>query len=75
MGKLITAYGLLNYELTTIVKKIWDPRQKNCVDYMETSFPITAVAVSDAGNEVYTGGIDNDIKVHDVFCCLVTSAC
>lgn len=30
---------------------------------METNFPITALAVSEAGNELFSGGIDNDIKV------------
>lgn len=32
------------------------------MDYLETSFPITAVAMSEAGNEVFSGGIDNEIK-------------
>ncbi|RKU40208.1 hypothetical protein DL546_001950 [Coniochaeta pulveracea] len=45
---------------------IWDPRTKNAADYIATDFPITAVAISEAGNEIYTGGIDNDIKVWDV---------
>ncbi|KAJ9162050.1 WD40 repeat-like protein [Coniochaeta hoffmannii] len=45
---------------------LWDPRTKNAVDYIETDFPITAVAISEAGNEIYSGGIDNDIKVWDV---------
>ncbi|KAB5539264.1 WD40-repeat-containing domain protein [Coniochaeta sp. 2T2.1] len=45
---------------------IWDPRTKNAVDYIQTDFPITAVAISEAGNEIYSGGIDNDIKVWDV---------
>lgn len=45
---------------------IWDPRTKNAVDYIETQFPITAVAISEAGNEIYSGGIDNDIKVWDI---------
>lgn len=43
--------------------QIWDPRQKESVDYLETSFPVTAVAMSEAGNEIFSGGIDNDIKV------------
>ncbi|KAI9835471.1 MAG: hypothetical protein M1819_002389 [Sarea resinae] len=45
---------------------IWDPRQKDAVDFIETEFPITAVALSEAGNELYSGGIDNDIKVWDM---------
>lgn len=45
---------------------IWDPRTKTAVDYIETQFPITAVAISEAGNEVFSGGIDNDIKVWDI---------
>jgi Prp8 binding protein len=44
---------------------IWDPRQKAAVDFIETEFPITAVALAEAGNEIYSGGIDNEIKVWD----------
>ncbi|KAF2401956.1 WD40 domain-containing protein [Trichodelitschia bisporula] len=45
---------------------IWDPRTKDAADYIATEFPITAVAVSEAGYEIYSGGIDNDIKVWDL---------
>lgn len=45
---------------------IWDPRTKSAIDFIETEFPITAVALSEAGNELYSGGIDNDIKVWDM---------
>lgn len=45
---------------------IWDPRTKNAVNYLETDFPVTAVAISQAGNEIYSAGIDNDIRVWDV---------
>ncbi|KAL9075779.1 MAG: hypothetical protein Q9157_003908 [Trypethelium eluteriae] len=46
--------------------KIWDPRQKQALEYIETEFPVTAVAISEAGNELYSGSIDNDIKVWDI---------
>ncbi|KAH8692420.1 putative U5 snRNP complex subunit [Talaromyces proteolyticus] len=45
---------------------IWDPRQKEALDFVETDFPVTAIALSEAGNEIFTGGIDNDIKVWDI---------
>jgi len=45
---------------------IWDPRQKQAVEFIETEFPITSVALAEAGNEIYSGGIDNDIKVWDM---------
>lgn len=45
---------------------IWDPRQKDAIDFLETEMPITAVALAEAGNEVYSGGIDNDIRVWDI---------
>lgn len=45
---------------------IWDPRQRDALDFLETEFPITAVALAEAGNEIYSGGIDNDIKVWDI---------
>lgn len=45
---------------------IWDPRQKDAIEYLETELPITAVALSEAGNEIYSGGIDNSIHVWDI---------
>ncbi|KAF5845927.1 hypothetical protein GGP41_008417 [Bipolaris sorokiniana] len=32
----------------------------------DTDFPITAICLAEAGNELFTGGIDNDIKVWDL---------
>lgn len=34
--------------------------------YIQTDFPITAICLAEAGNELFTGGIDNDIKVWDL---------
>ncbi|KAF2668695.1 WD40 repeat-like protein [Microthyrium microscopicum] len=45
---------------------LWDSRQKEAIDFIETDFPVTAVALSEAGNELYSGGIDNDIRVWDI---------
>ena len=45
---------------------IWDPRTKHAADYIQTDFPVTAVAMAEAGNEIYSAGIENDIRVWDV---------
>ncbi|KAF2115087.1 cell cycle control protein-like protein cwf17 [Lophiotrema nucula] len=45
---------------------IWDPRTKDAVAFIGTDFPITAMTLAEAGNELFTGGIDNDIKVWDL---------
>lgn len=45
---------------------LWDPRQKRAVDFIPTDFPVTSVAIAEAGNELYTGSIDNDIKAWDM---------
>ena len=45
---------------------LWDPRTKRALEGIETGFPITSVAFAEAGNELYSGGIDNDIKVWDM---------
>lgn len=45
---------------------LWDPRQKRAVDFIPTDFPIASVAIAEAGNELYSGGIDNDIKAWDM---------
>ena len=47
-------------------KQLWDARTKEAVSFIPTEFPITAIALSEAGNELFTGGIDNDIKVWDL---------
>ncbi|KAL9052389.1 MAG: hypothetical protein Q9162_005419 [Coniocarpon cinnabarinum] len=45
---------------------IWDPHQKEAVDFIETDLPITALAMPEAGNEIYVGDVSPDIKVYDV---------
>ncbi|WPH04969.1 Hypothetical protein R9X50_00786700 [Acrodontium crateriforme] len=45
---------------------LWDPRRKAAMDFIETDFPVTAICLAEAGNEVYSGSIDNEIKVWDL---------
>ncbi|KAF5833706.1 WD40 repeat-like protein [Dunaliella salina] len=46
--------------------KIWDFRTKRSVSTLREKFQVTAVTFSEAGNQVYTGSIDNSIKVWDL---------
>ncbi|KAF1985692.1 WD40 repeat-like protein [Aulographum hederae CBS 113979] len=45
---------------------IWDVRQKNAIAFYDSSFPVTALAMTEAGNEIFAGGIANDINVWDI---------
>ena len=45
---------------------IWDSRSREAVAWMQTDFPVTAVCVTEIGHEVYSGGLDNEIKVWDL---------
>jgi Prp8 binding protein len=45
---------------------VWDPRQKRALDYIETAYPVTAVCLAEAGNELFSGSIDNQIRVWDL---------
>lgn len=46
--------------------KIWDNRQKEAVSTFENDYQVTSVSFSDAGDMVYSAGLDNEIKVWDV---------
>lgn len=46
--------------------QIWDTRTKEAVTFIHTDFPISAICLAEAGNELFTGGLDNDIKVWDL---------
>ncbi|KAL9548054.1 hypothetical protein MBANPS3_005867 [Mucor bainieri] len=46
--------------------KIWDSRTKEAVNTFENDYQVTSVCFSDAGDMIYSAGLDNDIKVWDV---------
>ncbi|CAA6667744.1 unnamed protein product [Spirodela intermedia] len=46
--------------------KLWDLRQRGSVQNLGTEHQITAVGFSDASDKVYTGGVDDVIKVWDL---------
>merc|ERR1712070_1259119 len=46
--------------------KLWDMRVKGCIQTFPEDYQVTAVAFSDASDKVFTGGIDNTIKVWDL---------
>ncbi|KAK3444238.1 hypothetical protein EUGRSUZ_L00018 [Eucalyptus grandis] len=46
--------------------KLWDMRQRGAIQTFPDKYQITAVSFSDASDKIYTGGIDNDVKVWDI---------
>ncbi|XP_041001296.1 U5 small nuclear ribonucleoprotein 40 kDa protein-like [Juglans microcarpa x Juglans regia] len=46
--------------------KLWDMWQRGAIQIFPDKYQITAVSFSDASDKIFTGGIDNDIKVWDL---------
>lgn len=46
--------------------KLWDMRHRGCLQTLPDKYQITAVGFSDAADKIYSGGIDNEIKVWDL---------
>lgn len=51
--------------------KIWDTRKKQSVSSMNTVYQTTAVTFNDTAEHIFSGGIDNDIKVLKNLLCLI----
>lgn len=46
--------------------KLWDMRSKRSVQTLEASAPVCAVTFSAAGDQVYSGGLDNEVSVWEL---------
>jgi Prp8 binding protein len=46
--------------------KLWDTREKRCVQTIQHKFPVTAVSFNDSGDHIFTGGLDNVIRMWDL---------
>ena len=43
--------------------QVWDIRQKNAIQTLNNTYQITTVAFNDTNEQLFSGGIDNEIKV------------
>ncbi|CAH0385176.1 unnamed protein product [Bemisia tabaci] len=46
--------------------RIWDARKKNTATVLTNNYQVTAVSFNDTAEQVFSSGIDNDIKVWDL---------
>lgn len=51
--------------------KVWDVDTKEAIDEVELGYPVTAVKWSEDGQQLFIGGIDNDIHVSLCVCVFV----
>lgn len=49
--------------------RIWDSRKKQCVSTINTTYQTTAVSFNDSAEQIFSGGIDNEIKVISIETC------
>jgi phage-related protein len=54
------------FSIPRICAQLWDLRVKRAVHTMSEEYQVLAVAFGEAGDQVYTGGIENTIKVWDL---------
>ncbi|KAK0524739.1 hypothetical protein OC842_005739 [Tilletia horrida] len=45
---------------------LWDPEERNPIDKLEIGYPVTALAFSEDGKQLFVGSVDNDIHVYDL---------
>jgi len=46
--------------------RLWDARTKLVIQTYEAHYPVTCVGFSDDNTQIYSGGIDNDVKIWDL---------
>ena len=57
-------YSVTHAELLlSRVFQVWDQRAKRSVITFQDKYQVTSVAFADAGDQVYSGGLDNCVKV------------
>jgi Prp8 binding protein len=49
--------------------RLWDLRVRGSVQTFTHKYPVTCVAFGDSGDQIYTGGLDNDMRVWDLRRC------
>lgn len=46
--------------------QLWDLRHGDCVSTFTERYQVLSVAMADQGDQIYTAGIENEIKVWDL---------
>ena len=46
--------------------KLWDIRAAQCTTHLQHNFEVTAVALNEDRNELFTGSLDNEIRLFDL---------
>lgn len=47
-----------------LIFQVWDARQRAPVHTFQATYQVTAVSFSDTAEQIFSGGIDNEIKVY-----------
>ena len=46
---------------------MWDARKKGVIHTFQSMYQVTAVAFNDTAEQIFSGGIDNDVKVSQMW--------
>lgn len=53
--------------LCVCLYKLWDVRKKGAIHTFQNTYQVLAVTFNDTSDQILSGGIDNDIKVHPAY--------
>lgn len=67
MGEILTYFKAFHVDTSPSFFQMWDARKKGVINTFQSTYQVTAVSFNDTAEQIFSGGIDNDIKASDKY--------
>jgi len=54
---------MISTPCSSVCRQLWDCRKKGVLQTFQNTYQVTAISFSDTAEQVFSAGIDNDVKV------------